>query len=608
VTLQKKVLYGYGVALALVATVLVWATVNLVDLGRASDAILEENYRSILAADNMVAALERQDSACLLALLGYPEEGQEQRQSNDSQFLQWLGRARANITIAGEADTLAEVEAAYAAYRARLVELEKTTARSSSDGRAFYHGSVFSVFSQVRGLCLQLKEMNQRTMHQASAEARRVTRRAIWSTVLIGLAALIVGLAASWHLSQRLVEPVRQLIDTVRRIGEGQYDVHVAAGSADELDRLAEEFNVMASRLKAYHDLNVDQVVAEKRKGEAILRSIDDGILVVDGASRIVEANPMAGQLLGLAGRDLRSLALDEVVRDAGLLQQIGEAATGTAPRTANGNVLTIGVGEGARHLMYSITPVASRSAGLLGAVLVLHDVTRLKEVERLKSQFVMTASHELRTPLTSVCMSVGLLRAGAATRLDDKQRELLDTAHEELQRLRALIDELLDLSRIEAGRIELDFGPLQVDQLFSNVVAIFAAQAEAQGVEVVAETPPDLPAARADANKITWVLTNLVSNALRYVERGGHVTLAARQVHAQVYVSVRDDGAGILPQHQQRIFEPFVQVDGERSVQGSGLGLAICRETVRAHGGSIWVESEPGEGSVFIFTLDVTG
>jgi len=204
--------------------------------------------------------------------------------------------------------------------------------------------------------------------------------------------------------------------------------------------------------------------------------------------------------------------------------------------------------------------------------------------------------------------MSVGLLMESAADQLDARQRELLETAHGELQRLRALVDELLDLSRIEAGRLELEFGRVHVDRLFDNVISIFAPQAAEQGLEVTAQSPPDLAAARADANKITWVLTNLVSNAFRYVDRGGHVSLSARQVRSQIHISVRDDGIGIPPEHQQRIFDRFVQIEGERSAQGAGLGLAICREIVRAHGGSIWVDSTAGEGSVFTFTLAVAG
>lgn len=242
----------------------------------------------------------------------------------------------------------------------------------------------------------------------------------------------------------------------------------------------------------------------------------------------------------------------------------------------------------------------------ILGVVLLLRDVTRLKEVERLKSQFVMTASHELKTPLTSIGMSIDLLLEGATDRLDERQNQLLATAHAEVRRLKHLVEELLDLERIEAGRIELELDRVPVSLLWEQVRKIFAPQAQAQGVEIRAELPPELPPVRADANKITWVLTNLVSNALRYVDQGGHVCVAARQAGDQLRLSVRDDGIGIPPEYQAKIFDKFVQVHGPAEHQGAGLGLAICREIVRAHRGAIWVESAPGAGSTFTFTLPI--
>jgi NtrC-family two-component system sensor histidine kinase KinB len=209
----------------------------------------------------------------------------------------------------------------------------------------------------------------------------------------------------------------------------------------------------------------------------------------------------------------------------------------------------------------------------------MLRDVTRLREVERLKSEFVMAASHELRTPLTSIGMSVDLLQEHAAAGLAEKDRELLATAHEEVERMKALINDLLDLAKIETGRILLDFGPVAVDELVGRV----------------------------DANKITWVLTNLVSNALRHARHGGHIHVTAIPVGPQIHLAVQDDGPGIPHEYQARIFQKFVQVKGRES-GGTGLGLAICKEIVRAHGGTIWVESKPGQGSTFTFTIPAAG
>jgi NtrC-family two-component system sensor histidine kinase KinB len=223
-----------------------------------------------------------------------------------------------------------------------------------------------------------------------------------------------------------------------------------------------------------------------------------------------------------------------------------------------------------------------------------------------MKSEFVMVASHQLRTPLTSVAMGVSLLQETAAQKLTDKERELLGVAGEELERIRALVNDLLDLSKIEAGKMELAFDRVPVRLLFERAIAALEVQAHEKEVELRSALPQGLPEVRADATKVTWILTNLIANALRYTERSGSVQLMAEKVGSQVHLSVTDTGKGIPYEYQSRIFDKFVQVNGDGSGGGTGLGLAICREMVRAHGGTIWVESAPGKGSTFTFTLPV--
>ena len=227
-----------------------------------------------------------------------------------------------------------------------------------------------------------------------------------------------------------------------------------------------------------------------------------------------------------------------------------------------------------------------------------------LKELDRLKSEFVMMASHELRTPLTSIGMSIDLLREKATPKLNEKEQELLSVAYEESQRLRALVNDLLDLSRIEAGKIDMEFTSVPVRTLFEKAVSPLKTQAEERSIELSYSVPDTVPNVKADPGKIIWVLVNLIANALRYTDKGGHISLRAEKIGVFAHISVQDDGIGIPYEYQSRIFDKFVQVKGVRDEGGSGLGLAISREMVRAHGGAIWVESAPGKGSTFTFTI----
>jgi NtrC-family two-component system sensor histidine kinase KinB len=607
-TLRRKILLGYGIALALVGFVLVWALVSLRALGSASDAILQENYKSALAAENMIDTLERQDSAMLLMLLRDEGDWDAQYVTGEQHFLEWLGRAKDNITIEGEAGVIQAIEEGYKSYLSASSETRLALRRDSAGAARLYHDRALPRFAEVRDSCVRLRELNEEAMGRSSARARSIATRALWSTAVVGAAALVLGLGFSLLLSAALVRPLREIMRAARRVAEGDYDVQLPLPSRDEIGRLAAEFSAMVRKLRGYHDLHLERFAAETQKNAALIRSIDDGIVLVDAEFTVTAINPAACRILSVEephaiGRHFLELLKDEEL--FGWMRQAAEA--GRAPALdERQNVLTVEQEGRPRYYQFSIVPVRNQADHMIGVVLLLRDVTKLRELDRLKSDFVLTASHELRTPLTSVGMAVDLLRERAPDRLNEKEKQLLEAAHEDVQRLKALVNDLLDLSRLEAGKVEMQLDDVPVRLLTEKAVGVLRSQAEEKAVEVSLGGADDLPNVRADANKIAWVLTNLLANALRYVQPHGHVRISAERVGGQVHVSVSDDGPGIPPELQARVFDRFVQVGQDKGAQGSGLGLAICKEIVRAHGGTIWVESEPGEGATFTFTLPV--
>lgn len=225
-----------------------------------------------------------------------------------------------------------------------------------------------------------------------------------------------------------------------------------------------------------------------------------------------------------------------------------------------------------------------------------------------MKSEFVATASHELKTPLTSIGMSVRLLKERHEETFEERDRELLEAAIEDVERLRALVDDLLDLSKIESGRMAMEVEAVPVGLLCEKAAENLRGQADENGVDLILDLPDDLPSVQADPNKVTWVLNNLLANAIRYSEAGDQVHVSGDAVGGSVHVSVEDEGAGIPYEYQSKIFNKFVQVDGDQTPGGTGLGLAIAQEIIHAHGGRIWVDSTPGEGSTFTFTLPHAG
>lgn len=606
--LRTKILAGYGVALILVLLVCTWGMIHLRHLGKASEAVLQENYRSILATEKMIEAIERQDSATLLVLLGDENLGTEQFQVNEVEFLQWIGRVKDNITIPGEREIILTLEESYQDYLVAFSQLQEPEPNQTLASTTYYYETLLPAFEAVRQTSIELRELNQRTMVSASERARQVSHKAIWSMAAIGVIAVGSGLAFSLLLSNRLVQPLREMIHATGRIADGDYDVAITVKSDDELGVLAQEIMTMSQNLKTFHELNVGNLIAEKQRSESIIRSISDGLVVVDAEFKIIAINPIAATLLNTTSEQARGSHFLDILNHPDLYHYLKTTAqTGNPPQlNDNQSILSRETEHQAQYYKFAITPVTTEEGIMLGVVLLLQDVTKLKELDRLKSEFVATASHELRTPLTGMAMALNLLLETTQQKLSERELELLHAAAEDVERLRTLVNDLLDLSKIEAGRIEMEFVSVAVELLIEKAVSLMNIQAQEKQIQLTYHIPTPLNPVQADPTKIIWVLTNLIANALRYTETGGHIQVSAELRGESVYLSVADNGAGIPWEYQAKIFDKFVQVKTEKDVGGSGLGLAICKELVKAHGGLIWVDSVPGEGSRFTFTLPV--
>ena len=598
--LKSKILLGYSLPLILVVIVAAWGITNLRRLGRASEAILQENYNSIQAAENAIDAIERQDSAVLLYLLENRDRGSEQFRQNQITFLKWLGRAEGNITIPGEAEIVANIENNYRDYLTAFNQLQQQNDPTTTN----YYETILPIFEEIRESCVRLRIVNQETMEAASANAQEISQQAIWSLAVLGTTAAGIGLGFSLLLTRRIVRPLTAMTTATEKIAAGEYDIALQVKSRDELGLLAREITTMSQKLKAFRDLNVGKVIVEKQRNEAIVQSIADGIIVVDRQLKIIAINSIAANLANVKSMLATNNHFLDVFSDRTLYQHLKETAeTGKSPFLED-DILTVEREQHLEYYKFAITPVVTEAEEVIGAILLLQDVTKLKELDNLKSEFVATASHELRTPLTGMAMSLNLLVETTEDKLSASEAELLDTAVEDVERLRSLVNDLLDLSKIESGKIDLDFVDVGVDFLLDKAIAALNIQAKQKEVNLIKQSQSQGVKTKADANKIIWVLTNLIANALRYSDPGGTITVGATTRNSWVEIFVSDEGAGIPLEYQGKIFDKFVQVETEKDVGGSGLGLAICKEMVQAHGGRIWVDSTVGEGSTFTFTV----
>ncbi|HEX8299612.1 MAG TPA: ATP-binding protein [Rubricoccaceae bacterium] len=591
-SLRSRILVGYGLALILVVVVLAVALGTTRRLGASGDALLRRNYVSIRAADGMADAVDQIHAGTLLTRAGDPAGRVEAAASADS-FRVWLGRAQANVTEPGERESVARLDSAFRTYRSLALR---------TGGAA--PASVLTAFQTVRTEAVRLRTINQTAMVVASAQTWADARRAFRLTLGVGLAAIAAGLAFSLVLASAVVRPLRSMREAADAIGRGRYDVALPAPTDDDLGGLAQAMAAMAHALRDYDALNVDRLLAEKRKTEAVLQAMDDGLVVVDAGMRVATSNPAAERVLGplVQGR-----LLDEAVRDQRLVDAVRTAFVDGRGGGAEAVPRFVADADG-RHVQYVVSVLGGPPGGAPAAILLLRDLTKLQEAERLKGDFVRAASHELRTPLTGLGMALGMLRGPVAERLDERDQELLDVAVAEQGRLSTLVSGLLDLAKMEAGQASLDLDDVDVRGLLDEAAARFAAQAEANGATVNVVPGPSLPLVRADAGRLAIVLSNLVANSLRYVDPGGCVCLAAQSDGGEVHLSVTDDGPGIPANWSNRVFDPLTQVDDGRAGGTSGLGLSVARAIMTAHGGSIRVEEAPGKGACFLITLPSQG
>ncbi|MDI1333265.1 ATP-binding protein [Pseudomonas sp.] len=419
---------------------------------------------------------------------------------------------------------------------------------------------------------------------------------------LVGLAVLIIGFVTAHAIARRFGAPIEALVQAADDIGQGNFEVTLPVSSAEEMNQLTKRFGIMAEALREHQAMNIDELLAGQQRLQAVLDSIDDGLLMIDREGHLEHLNPVAQRQLGWdtdrLGQGLGT-ALDRPELDEQLQLVLRGGTLERAPED-----LSIEVDGESRLLTYSLTPVSHTQGHILGAVMVLHDVTEQRAFERVRSEFVLRASHELRTPVTGMHMAFGLFRERAKFPEDSREADLLDTVNEEMQRLMQLINDLLNFSRYQNGLQKLTLAPCSIEELLEQAQARFAGAAAQKGIELRVEVQGPLPRLQADQAQLDRVLDNLIDNALRHTAQDGLIRLQARRHGERVIISVEDNGEGIAYGQQGRIFEPFVQVGRKKG--GAGLGLALCKEIVQLHGGRMGVYSRPGQGTQFYMALAV--
>ena len=434
-------------------------------------------------------------------------------------------------------------------------------------------------------------------------------------TVLVFLAAgTAVGIAIMVRLPRIVVRPLYRLTADMARVAGPGPATRVAVGRRDEVGTVATAVNRVLSQAQDERRATLAELFTERNRMASLVQSLDEGLLLLDEHGTVVLANPVACDLLGLPAAALLGRAAAAVAATHEPLRALLEplAAHNLAGDDVPDPVFTFRHKEPAPHYQLSISPIETRDAANhatpAGYIFCLRNVSDFKKLDEVKSTFLATISHELKTPLASIKLSLMLLQNARTT---DAERHVLAAGiGEETQRLLSMVGQLIDVARLDAGAgIKLNLRPMGLAEVIGYATRTVLPQLHDKQLQLETHLPDRLPAVHGDVEKTTWVLINLLSNAIRYSPAGAPLRIRAVPWGEMVRVSVEDCGPGIPAAFHRRIFERFAGLPGPAGASGgSGLGLSISREFIGAQGGQLWVESEPAAGSRFLFTLPVAG
>ena len=579
-------------------------------LQRTTERLLTRNTKVSNAAEKMVAALERQDSAALLYLLGKQELGTRLFLKSQQEFLGWYAKAKESAMLASETGLLDVLGTKSRAYSEGFFKLGGLALEGSTTPRTeLYLSKMYPAFMAARQAGNDLQALIQRQTERTRIALRARSRNL---TLLVALV-FFVGNAASLGLmmawGRRVFSSLQRLERSLKDLTDSGHTGKIPAESADEVGQLACAFNGLIEALESREHQNTERLLLGQKRLEQVLEGIRDGILVADASGTIMLANKAAADIWGLTAHAIQGKHLLELKAEEpyALLKEAlgGEQSPSSAannPLLEKTMRLTCPTGT-SRHFLLRISRLHQEPGEPSKAVLIFSDITRLKELDQLKTEFFQSASHELRTPLTSILMGAGLLAESELIPEGSTEKRLIAAVREDALRLRRIVADLIDLSRIEVGKIPMRFASENAASLLQQTERLFAAQAEERGVSLVLEPPPSPLWVWADP-KILWVFSNLVGNALRYTQEGGTIRIGLKDQGAFVVFWVLDTGVGIPKEQQEAIFHRFSQIEGPGPSGALGIGLAIARDVVEAHGGRIWVESASGSGSTFFFTV----
>jgi len=577
--IKNKLRLGFGFLFLIVLSFGVVAIFYIHEISDSAKVILKNNYESLSFAREMRTVLD--------------ENKLPLNKKAIADFDHQLVLQEHNITEKGEKEATAGLRKAFGILQAPVTS-------AAEQDKAQYHAR-----AQLR----EIESLNMKAIVRKNERAQASVNKATVLLGLVGTFTFLVLFSFSVNFPGFIADPLKKLVDGIREISQKNYNQRLNFSANDEFADVSSAFNEMTDRLKEWENSNLATVLSEKQRIDTIIEQMQDAIIGLNEKDEILFINTVAEEILNLKEKKLVGQNVNNFTGGNDLFKSIIENKNIKSFKIALHGKESYFQLDSREIIIPNLDPrpedVVNFGSKSVGRVYMLRNITEFKERDEAKTNFIATISHELKTPISSIKMSLKLLQDDRIGPVNPQQLELVEHIKDDSDRLLKITSELLDLSQVETGNIQLNFvlsDPLGIVNYALDSVKF---QAEQKGITLQVKAPSSLPKVQVDMEKTAWVLVNFLSNALRYSGEKSKVVIELREKDKQVIFAVKDSGKGIDEQYQKRLFERYFQVptDGQNK-SGSGLGLAISKDFIEAQQGTIWVESAIGEGSSFFFSL----
>lgn len=572
--IKTKLNAGVGLLFFMIIILSVVGGWFIYQLKKDTQNILVANYNTLQYSRNMLLSLEEIDSQPFAV----------------KEFQKNLKLQSRNITESGEKEVTQNI----ISHFSELNENPKNQ----------------NLKSVIRKDIAELMQLNMNAIQIKSGIANTTAESAIAVISIAGTLCFLIAFILMINLPSNIANPIRELTLSIHQIAQQNYKERVQFEGNSEFGELAKSFNTMAEKLQEYSESRIDKILKGKKRIETLIDNMHDAVIGIDENRKVLFVNDEALKISGLkkeqfVGKQIQDVAVgNDLVRD--LIREIIDPET---EKKADSELLKIFV-EGKENYFekeivdINVLPTGEDSKRFIGQVIMLRNITPFKELDLAKTHFMGTVSHEFKTPISSIQMGVQLLENIRIGELNDEQQKLVSGIKDDTFRLLKITGELLNLTQLETGVVQLNIKPTDIHEMVESVIAGNQSLADHKQITIKSHIDTDLQLVNADYEKTSWVLSNILSNAIRYSYENSEVEVKVEKDNEnEIVFSVKDHGYGIEDQYLDKVFTRYFRIPGTKA-EGTGLGLSISKEFIEAQGGKISVKSEIGSGSIFYFNL----